>query len=330
MHKENYNTKAVVETGLISSLIVIIMLMTIYIPLFSMLGVFILPIPVTVLYIRHNYKVTVGGVVTSAILIAMLYSPISAFTSSVMFGFTGITLGYCIKKNKKVLTTLLFLAVASAAAMIIDFSVYVTFINHGGIIAFINHQIQMMKDSMIAANEIYSKMGVPQAQLAQLNAQFNILTPEFIIQLMPAVLLFMAFSSAYINYSMTRVILRKLKYEIEPIAPFTSLYINNRIGTSVLILIIVGMLLDRSNISSGKFILVSFEIVLQMILLIDGVAVAAYYLKNTLKFRNVFAVLIIIFTVSSPSISIVYVCTGLMDMIFDFRKLDPFRRKKAQ
>ena len=60
MQNRIYNTKAVIEAGLISALIVVIMLINVYVPIFSIFGMFILPVPVTVLYIRHNYKVTLG------------------------------------------------------------------------------------------------------------------------------------------------------------------------------------------------------------------------------------------------------------------------------
>jgi uncharacterized protein YybS (DUF2232 family) len=330
MHKENFNAKAVVEAGLISTLIVIIMMMTIYVPLFSMLGIFILPIPVTVLYLRHNAKVTIAAVVVSAILISMLYSPISALASSILFGFTGVTLGYCIKNNKKVWFTLVMLAVVSVLATVIDFSVYVTFIDKGGLMGFINQNIRMMKDSMTAANEIYSKMGVPQAQLEQFNKSFELFTPEFVIQLIPTVLLLMAFTSAYINYYVTRSILKKLRYEIEPLPPFSSIYINNRIGTLILLFVIAGMILDRSNMSSGNYILVSSELILQMVLLTEGASLVAHYLRNKFKLNKTFTLLIIFITVTSSYLALAYVCAGLMDMIFDFRKLDHFRRKKAQ
>lgn len=326
MHKENFNTKSMVEAGLISSLIVVIMLMTVYVPLFSLLGTFILPIPVTVLYLRHNGKVTLGAVVVSAILIAMLYSPISALTSSILFGATGITLGYCIKNKKKVWITLVMLAVVSALCSVIDFSIYVTFISKDGFTGFVNQNLQIMKESIDTA----SKMGMSQAQLEQIKKSYEIFTPEFILELLPTMLLIAGSTSAYINYIVARSILKRFKYEIEPVPPFSTLYINNRVGTVILIIVIVGTLMDRGNMLGGKYVLVSSQLILQMVLLIQGIAVASYYLRNKLKMSKLFTLLIILLTASTAALSMIYISVGLMDMIFDFRKLDPFRRKKAQ
>ena len=326
MHKENFNTKSVVEAGLISSLIVVIMLITIYVPLFAIVGTFILPIPVTVLYLRHNAKITLAAVVVSAVLIAMLYNPISALTTSMLFGATGLTLGYCIKNEKKVWITLVMLAVVSAVATMIDFSIYITFISKEGFAGFINQNLQIMKESINAA----SKMGMSKAQLEQLNQTYAIFTPEFIAEMIPAMLLVGGFTSAYINYNMTRGILRRFKYDIEPVPPFSTLYISNRIGTVILIVVIAGTLMSRGNIYLGKYILISSQLILEMVLLIEGISLAAYGLRNKLKMNKLFTVLIILITASTAATSMMFVFAGLMDMIVDFRKLDPFRRKKAQ
>ena len=326
MHKENFDTKSVVEAGLISSLIVVIMLITIYVPLFAIVGTFILPIPVTVLYLRHNAKITLGAVVVSAVLIAMLYNPISALTTSMLFGATGLTLGYCIKNKKKVWITLVMLAVVSAVATMIDFSIYITFISKEGFVGFINQNLQIMRESIDAA----SKMGMSKAQLEQLNQTYDIFTPEFIVEIIPSILLIGGVTSAYINYNVTRGILKRFKYEIEPVPPFSTLYINNRIGTVILIVVIAGTLMSRGNMYLGKYILISSQLILEMVLLIEGISLAAYGLRNKLKMSKLFTVLIILITASTVATSMMFVFAGLMDMIVDFRKLDPFRRKKAQ
>ena len=68
MQNKVYSTKAIVEAALISVIISVIMIITGYLPYFSFIGIFILPIPVTILYIRHNYKVTITAILLSIIL----------------------------------------------------------------------------------------------------------------------------------------------------------------------------------------------------------------------------------------------------------------------
>lgn len=326
MQSRIYNTKAVIEAGLISALIVIIMLLNVYVPIFSTFGTFILPVPVTVLYIRHNYKVTLGAVIVSAILIAMLYNPLSALTASILFGATGITLGYCIKNDKEVGTTILFLAITSAVAVSINFIIYANLIDKTGIIGFIDRNLKIMHESIEMSKDLYGKMGITTEQFAPIEKSFEVFTPNFILRLMPAMLVMMSFTSAYLNYIVTKAILKKLRYSMKEVKPFNQLYINTRIGTLVVVCLIVGLLLNKNKISLGEYITNSSQVILQLIVLLDGLALAAYYLKNKFNMSKIVIALILIFTANSQ-LAMVYLYAGFADMVFDFRKLDPYRRK---
>lgn len=330
MHNKIYNTRAMVEAGLTGSLIVIMMLFTIYIPVFSIVGVFILPIPVTVLYIRQNLKITLGAIVVSGIFIAIFYSPISAVTMSLMLGSTGITLGYSIKNKKSTWFTFTLLAIVSVGVTILDTTIYTSLIAKGGFMSVINNQINSTKDSMTSIIEMYKAAGMEESQINQLKESMKIFTADFLLQLIPASLIIMGFTSAWINYSLTKVVLKKLGYKTEPIPPFSNLYLNNRIGTVLLIIMIIGILLKKNNILAGGYIFNSLQFILQMVLLVDGIAMFVYLLKKKLKLNKVLILLIIFLTATSPTLSYYFVFGGLLDMIFDFRKLDPFRRKKAQ
>lgn len=330
MQNKNYNTKAIVEAGLISSFLVVLMMITIYVPLFSIVGAFILPIPVTVLYIRHSLKITVASVIICTIITSMFFNPIYTIPLLLVMGSQGAALGYCIKNNKSTWFTLALLAVVSITASIMDIALYVTLTTQGSFMAFINEQVSVTKSSMSSIIQMYKNSGMSEAQLQQLNSSMDILTPEYFIQMIPPILVIIGFVSAWVNYSITRAILRKLRYDVPAVSPFSSLYLNNRIGTILLVLMIAGILLDKSNVYIGKYISTAFQLIFQMVLIADGAALAVNWLKNKLRFNNVITVLLIILTITSPGISMAYVFAGLMDMIFDFRKLDPFRIKKAQ
>lgn len=324
MQNRSYQTHAVVEAGLIIAIIVVLMLFSVYVPIFSMVGIFILPIPVTILYIRQNWKITLTAVFVSGIIIAMTYDPISALTASLMFGSTGVTLGYCISHKRKFSFTITLLAIVSAIITVLNLVVYVNLINKTGLMGFINENLKIINGSMDTVNSMYLKMGVNQAQLAQLKQTFAIFTPDFILKIIPAMLIVASFISAYINYIITKSILKKLRYEMKEEISFTKMYINNRIGTFLVVFVIIGLLLNRYKMSLGGYILNSSTIVLQMALLIDGVSLAAFYLRNRFRLPKAFTVILILILVFSQASNLL-VIAGLIDMVMDFRKLDPYR-----
>lgn len=327
MQNRSYNTKAIVEAGLITSLVVILMLMNVYVPIFSLLGEFILPIPITVLFLRQNYKVTIVSVVTSAIIIAMVYNPISAVSSSILFGVTGITLGYLIKNDKDISTIILFLSIAFAVAIIVDFGIYVSLIDKRGLAGFINDIVAQFKDSMNMAKQMYLKMGVSSEQLSSIDQMASIFNTNYIMSIIPAIIVMVSITFSYLNYIITEMVLKKLRYNVKSIKPFSEFYINAKVGSLIGIFLVIGLLLKRNNISLGNSIATSSQYILQIVLLLDGFALAAYYLKNKFKMSKIFIFIIILFTGFSQ-LAIAYVFAGLTDIFFDFRKLNPYKREK--
>lgn len=330
MHKQNFSTKAMVEAGLTSTIMVAVFLLTVNLPMFSGLSLFILPIPVAVLCVRHNYSAAAGAVFVSAVLIGMLYSPVSAITSSAIFGGTGLTLGYCIKTGKEVWATIAMLAAAAAAAILIDMAVVITVVYNTGFTEFVNQNIQVIKESMQQYYEYYKQSGASESQLQQLQQSMEIFTVDYIMQLLPVLLAACAFGFAFIFYSATRSIMKKLRYEIKPIPPVSEIYINNRVGTFILIFAVLGALMSKNGIAGGQNIAGASMLLAQLVFTVDGVTLAAYYLRRRFNMTKMITFLVILLTVSSPAFALAYVVMGLTDMILDFRKLDPFRRKIAR
>ena len=145
MENKNYSTKAIVEASLISVIISVIMIITGYLPIVSFIGTLILPIPVAILYIRHNSKITITAIFLSIILTSLVYNPIMAIYSAITCSIVGIALGYCVKKNKKSSITLLFLAIGSAISNILTIAFSMLFIEKVSFMNFITNKLEFMK-----------------------------------------------------------------------------------------------------------------------------------------------------------------------------------------
>lgn len=326
MINKSYSTKSVVEAGLISALIVILMLINAYVPAVAVFGTFVMPIPVTVLYIRHGGKVTLISVVVSTILISMLYNPFLAVTSAIMFGMIGMTLGYCIKNDKKYSVTILFLTIASAVEVVVNFLIVSTFVDKKGLYQTITMYIDMMKESLSSATEIYTKMGVDTAQMAPIKKAFDAINANYLMMLVPAVIIMSAVLSAYVNYIISSAILRKLRYKVNEPTPFSQIYVNNRIGTILILFVLVGMLLTNMRLSAGPYIMNSSMLITQYTFLLDGMALAIYYMKNRFHMAKGFIILLIIVSIFSQVGVYVFLFAGIADLVVDFRKLDPYRK----
>ncbi|MEY8000748.1 YybS family protein [Clostridium sp. Mt-5] len=329
MQKKMYDTKALIEASLTTALTVVIMLISIYVPVFSIFANFILPVPITVLYIKQNYKVTLISIIASGILISMLYNPIAALSLIVSIGLTGMTLGYCIKNKKEFGTTIILLSISMAVGMIFYLVVYVMLMSKGGLYGFVNNMVETFKQSMNLSKSMYEKAGVSSSQLASVENMVKVFTPEYIMKLIPAGIIIVSFILSYLNYIITRAILIKLKYEVNEIKPFNQWYMNTRLGTLGGLMLVIGILLNRKNMAIGQYMITSSELILQLIFFIDGLALITYYLMKKFKMSKKITAIVIVLTALS-SLSLFYVLAGFIDMIFDFRKLDPYKKLKKQ
>lgn len=325
MYNRQNKTKSLVEAGIIVALMIVLIMLNFYVPIFSIFGSFVLPIPIAVLYLRQDYKTTLWAILVTGIITSFINNPITGVTVTISFGIIGFLLGYCIKKQKRVSVTILFLALGFLVSTIINYSIYFAFIDKRGIIGFINENIKIMKESMEISKQIYSKAGVPQEKLQLMDEAFSFLKPEFMLNMLPAALIVSSFISAFLNYLVTRKVLIKLGYkDIKPLQTLSNIHVNVRIATIAAVGLLIGTILNRKGIPAGNYFLMSSQFILKTLLLIDGISVAIYYLRNKYKVSKGLVIFILFITVLSV-LNFFYIYLGLMDVMLDFRKIDPFR-----
>lgn len=334
MDNKNYSTRAIVEASLISVIISVIMIIIGYLPFVSFIGILILPIPVAILYIRHNIKITITAIIFSIILTSLVYNPIMAIYSAITCSIVGIALGYCVKKNKKSSIILLALAISSAISIILTGAFSLLFVEKTGFINFITDKLEFFKESMnVSLNqvkEIYLKTGITAKQLKLLDDNFAMIKKmdvAMVLAIIPAAIILYAFIAAYLNYIVSRSILNKLNYKMEKVLPFRLVYVSNILGAVLIGIVCIGIILSAKKITGGNYILSTSQLIVQCVFIINGLAASTYFLRIKRNLSKLVVVLILGLTMLSP-LGNVYFSIGLMEMAFDFRKLDPYRIKR--
>lgn len=334
MDNKNYSTKAFVEAFLILVIISVIMIITVNFPILSLIGILILPIPVAILYIRHNNKITITAIFVSIILTSLVYNPIMAIYSAITYSIIGITLGYCVKRNKRSSITLLFLAIGSAISNILTIAFSMLFIQKVSFVNFISKNLELMKQTMKAsfdgAKSLYLQAGITPKQIKLLEENFQVVNKidvAFVLALIPATLFIFSFVSAYLNCIVSRAILSKLNYKMEEVLPFSRICVSNIVGALLIGTVCIGIILSSKNIMGGEYIQNSSQILLQFVFIINGLAASTYFLRVKKNLPKPVVVLILGLTILSP-LGNIYFSIGLMEMAFDFRKLDPYRIRR--
>jgi len=334
MKNKNYSTKAIVEASLISIIISMIMIVTGYLPFVSFIGTLILPIPVAILYIRHDKKVTVTAIFLSIILTSLVFNPIRAIYAAITCSIIGIVLGYCVKKQKRSSITLLYLTIGCAMANILKIVFSLSFIAKVNFVDFISKNLELakqsMKSSVDGAKTLYLKNGITPDQLKILDKNYEMINKMDVavfLALIPAGIFIFSLVSAYLNYIVASAILKKLNYKMAEVLPFSRVYLSNIVGAVLIGIVCIGIILASKKIVGGEYLQNSSQVLVQSVFIINGLAASTYFLRVKKNLSKPIVVLILGLTTLSPLGSI-YFSIGLMEMAFDFRKLDPYRIKR--
>ncbi len=334
MKNKDYSTKAMVEASLIAVIISVIMIIIGYLPFVALIGTVLLPIPVAILYIRHNSRITITAIVLSIILASLVYNPIIAIQSAITCITVGIALGYCVKKNKTSSITLLFLAIGSAISNVLTVAYTLIFIEKTGFMNFITNKLEFTKESMRVSLEqaktFYMQTGITAKQLKVLDENFAIINKidvMLILVVIPAFIFIYSLIAAYLNYIVSRSILNKLNYKMQEILPFSRFCVSNIVGAVLIGTVCIGIILSSKKITGGDYILNASQLLTQYVFMINGLAAATYFLRVKRNLSKPLVAIVIGLTTLS-SLGTIYFSIGLMEMAFDFRRLDPYRIKR--
>ena len=328
MNHNKYNTKSIIELAFMSAFIVVLILLTSYVPIVSMLGIVLLPIPITVIYLKQNLKSTLSCVFISIILTCFLINPITAIMSALNYAIVGLALGYCIKSEKTSYSTLIYILIASILSMILTLILGAKLIENKSIIQAINEfavniSVNMNKSLEVAMN-MYANLGAPKQVIDTLEQMKKVITKELIISYIPITILIYSFISSYINIIITNSVLKKIKLKTFKILPFTEFYISNLVGAILIAIISISVILKSKGFISNNYI-TTITIGLFMIMLtINGMASVSYFFIRKNNLSNITTILIIVATFLL-GLSNIYMFIGFLEMICDFRKLDPYR-----
>lgn len=312
------NTRAMVEAALMSVLVFIMLLIVALVPGLGQLGAFVLPVPITIVYLRHNKKFALSTIIVSTILIAIFYNPIMAVASAAYYGFIGLVLGYAIKNKKGFAKTFGLSVVANLIGFVINSVLYI----YAFMGMTINDVLQSFIDSLKLSADVYEKMGIVNDQNQQVIDTLKAIDIKMLYTMLPASIILAALLSAYLNYIISKNILNKLKFHMEPIPEFTRWYMDNRIGAVLIIISCIGIMVSSKFTEVGQQILTSGYLILNMLLTLQGISIIAYFLKMKLKLKKGFIIFICIFLVLSQLNTFIF-ALGLVDLIMDIRGIDP-------
>lgn len=328
MQNKIYNTRALVESSIMAAILVVTMLISVYIPFISIVAYLVLPTPVALVYVRNGIKYAIASLICGSLIGLFIMGPLNALQLIIVAFFSGLTLGYCIRNNKKASRTFMYSSIAFMIIMIINLFLITLFVYPNGFIGFIDSLIKTVNESVNITKNMYLNMGMNKEEIEKVFSTIHLLDRNQIFFILPGILIITSLILAFLNYKITSSIFLRLKVKIDKLKGITSFYIPTLIGAAMIILLCIGLIFKSRNMIIGNYISTSTLVLIEIILMINGIAALIYFLRHKLNFSNVFIVFTIILLLLA--FKNIYIIIGLAELIVDSRKLDPNRIRKIR
>ncbi|MCS7233018.1 MAG: YybS family protein [Synergistetes bacterium] len=307
-------TRAIVERALLITLTFIFFLGSLYIPVIGIALALFSPVPLVILSMRYGLKRGVGSALIASFLILLVGGPFQAFVFVFNSAVVAIAVGFLVGKKLKPSEVIFYGTLVSLGAKVVFFAISALAIG----INPLELNFKMIQDAFKSSSEFYERLGlIPKDSYlsgSNLNAFLNYLRIIF-----PAIIILASALDAFITFTVSGWVLRKLKEEFPTLPSFSGWRFPRSIFwgmvTGVLFSIIGEQTSNSYLINAGA----NLQIVFGALFMIQGASLIDYFMKR-FNLKRFIRVIIILFIFTQPFLSKVSLFLGMFDLILDFRR----------
>ena len=303
-----------IEGGLLVAITVILGLITVYVPIIGTFLEFFCAVPLAVLTARQGAGKGLSALVVTFILLSMLISPLLAIRLTLSFGICGVALGWCVWKNFDAVRIFFTTLVVASAGQVLSILLLIAIMD----VNLIDTQIDMLRESFEESFALYEDLGVEQDRIAEAKGQVEPAL-QLMIYLMPTVLMLSALINAVAAYLTAHWIFPKLQMKIPTLPPFAQW----KLPSLFFYTAIFGGLGLYWGFTRGWTEI--YEVSLNL-LIISGIigAVQGFSLLSFIfdryKISKFLRRFLYVITALNMFLLQIVAITGLLDMLFDYRK----------
>lgn len=310
------NTKALVEGAIFASVTAVLGIMVYYMPFFSLLGMF-WPTPIIIIGFRNGLKVSFVSAVVAALIVAIFTEPFSGLYLFLVFGIAGIIMGYLMHKKANpalnITVSGLVLAVCSVFGILFGF-----FLAGQSAGQAMEQMMSIMSESIDSAASLYKSMGISEEQL---NSTITTMKESLVAiqHVIPTLFLLSGMFFSFVNYKFVKVVLKRMKYEVADVKPFSQWRVPNNFSLGMLVILLLSMAASYFKVPNMQTVQINIIYIIKWVFTIIGLS-AAYFLLDKYRISKALKVIIMFFLFTSLSNYLALI--GLIDTVFDFRKLN--------
>lgn len=318
---EKIQTKALVEGAIFAGLTAVLGILYYYMQYLGIIAM-VWPVPVIIVGYRNGIKASILSALSAGLIVSLVTQPLVGLGLLVGFGLPGVLMGYMIKKKTNPYAVVLLCGLVLSVTIVGEFLLSLAAAGidamefYSGMEAAFKQQIEMSLN-------IYGKFGIAGKDLQNLNDYLN-QSIEAMKLIIPSALMVSGLMFSFIDYKLTRLILKRTGHVIPDIENFSKWRLSEPYSFILVGLAVLTAAASYFKIPGLTVVAMNASTVITLVFLIIGVSVISYYIgiygeRNGISkaLRRIFTVLIVIIFMK------LIVFVGIFDLMLDLRKLDP-------
>ncbi len=309
------SVRGLTEGAVLAALVAVLALAANYLPLLGLAATFLCPIPLAVLMIRHGLRAAALATLVAIALASMISGPVTGVLILLVFAPVGLAIGFGLRRQWPASTIVLVTGVAVFLALVL-----------GGMIAkigigvdprvFAREVIELNKRSFDEAVQRYGRLGLDTSRMGT-NITMMRDFFDYAYRLIPMLLLLGSFINGYINYEVSRLVLRRVGYKAPALPPMSmwglpAMALWALPALSLLAAVAATRIPPLEGIAANLAFLIFFALLSQGVL-------AGWVLMGKYRFPAWYRVIVILLFSSGPT-GLVLFLLGLADAAFDLRR----------
>lgn len=321
---ERIDTKALVEGAIFAGVTALLGILYYYMQYLGILAM-VWPVPVIIVGYRNGLKASILSALSAGLIVSLVTQPLVGVGLLIGFGLPGVLMGYMINKRMNPYLVVFLCGLVLSLTMVGELLIS---LKTAGIDAFqfLASMQDTFKQQLDMAVNIYKKLGIAEKDLQNMRDYFA-QTFEMMKLILPSALVISGLMFSFIDYKLTRLILKRIGQNIPNIEEFSKWRITEPYSFILLGLAVLTGAASYFKIPGLNTAALNISTVIMLVFSIIGVSVIDYYVRaygdrNGIPkaLRRVIVVLIAIVFVQFTAIA------GILDLALDFRKLKPEKR----
>ncbi|HLU23654.1 MAG TPA: YybS family protein [Bacillaceae bacterium] len=304
------NTRMLTEGVIMIAVFVVLLLITLYVPIVSIILQYFLVIPFLLYSAKYPIKNSLLFLLAT-VLVSFIIGSFGGIAFAIIFGTLGLMMGYGIRKKYSKEIIYVSSSFVFLASIIVLFIVSASFFE----LNFITELGAILRESVDQSLNTLTALGqsppaIVEEQLEKMIEMIGLMTPFLFTAF--------AFITVIIIILITFPIIKRLGIDVPKFKPFRLLQFPKSILWYYLLILITTLFIKTEQGSYLNMVLLNGDLILQILLVLQGLAVIFYY-AHYKKWNIAIPIVAVVLTVFIPLFLPFVSLLGIIDIGFDLR-----------